>query len=537
MDLGRAGELAGGALANLEAHARRINALNVYPVPDGDTGTNLLYTVRGVVAAVGTSSAASPAQLAEEVRRAALMEAKGNSGVIFSQIVRGLGEGLAGSERRDGAALARALREAATRAYQAVDEAVEGTMLTVIREMAEEAERPHVSSLTVEDALAAVLARGDDAVRRTPEVLPLLAEAGVVDAGGAGLVEIFRGLHAALTGAPLPDAPAALEDLSEEAIHQEPSRYRYCTVFTVEGAGLDRQALHERLEGLGDSLLVVGDEELLKVHVHTDAPEEALALGRAVGVVEMERAEIADMREQASHREDWLSQLRRATHAPPVETGLVAVVAGAGNRRVLEAERNGIFAIEGGQTMNPSVGEIHEAITALNAEHVIVMPNNPNIRLAAEEAAALSTKDVRVVATRSIPEGVAAVVAFDPDRDVATNEERLRETLAGVLAAEVTRGARDAVLDGVEIREGDWLGRVADRAVASGQDLWVVLDAVLAELLADGRSYLTVLRGDDAPSLDELRRHLARHRPELTDDDLQIIDGGQPHYPLLLSAE
>jgi DAK2 domain fusion protein YloV len=393
-----------------------------------------------------------------------------------------------------------------------------------------------VSALPVDDALGAAIVRGDDAVRRTPELLPLLAEAGVVDAGGAGLVEIFRGAHAALTGVPLPDAPAELEELSEEAIHQEQSRYRYCTVFTVEGAALDRRALHDRLERLGDSLLVVGDEQLLKVHVHTDAPEEALALGRAVGVVDEERAEIADMHEQASHREDWLSRLRRATQAPPVQTGLVAVVAGVGNRRIFE-ERSGIFAIEGGQTMNPSVGEIHEAITALNAEHVIVLPNNPNVRLAAEEAAALSTKDVRVVATRSIPEGVAAVVTFDPDGDVAANEGMLRETLAGVLAAEVTRGARDAVLDGVQIQAGAWLGLVADRAVASDGDLWVVLGAVLDELLADGRSYLTVLRGEDAPALDELRRHIAAHRPELTDDDLQIIEGGQPHYPLLLSAE
>ncbi len=533
MNLGRARDLAEGALANLELHVRRINALNVYPVPDGDTGTNLVHTLRGIVAAVQGSTAATAAELAGEIRRAALMEAKGNSGVIFSQVVRGLGEELAACETVDGPALARALRAGSTRAYEGVERPVEGTMLTAIREMAEEAETPQVSSLPVADALEAVLARGDDAVRRTPEQLAVLAEAGVVDAGAAGLVEIFRGVHARLVGAPLPAAPADLDELSDEAIHREQSRYRYCTVFLVEGESLDRHALQRGLEAVGDSLLVVGDERLVKVHLHTDSPYEALAIGRAAGVVDEDRAEIADMREQASQREDWLTRLRRVTQAPPVATALVAVVAGPGNREIYERE-GATFVIEGGQTMNPSVGEIHEAITAVNSEHVIVLPNNPNVHMAAAEAAAMSTRDVRVIGTRSITEGVAAVVVFDPNADIDANEAALRAALSGVVTAEVTVGSRDTVVDGVRVERGSWLGLVAERAVASDADLWTVVDVVLDRLTADGRSLVTVLTGEDAPPVVEVRESIERRHPGL---ELDVLAGGQPHYPLLLSAE
>ncbi|MDH4178675.1 MAG: DAK2 domain-containing protein, partial [Thermoleophilia bacterium] len=229
MDLAKARELARSALANLERHKRRINALNVYPVPDGDTGTNLVATVEGMVRALEASRAETPQQVADEVRRAALMEAKGNSGVILSQIMRGISEVVGGHEHVDGSVLADALRQGTTRAYQGVKRPVEGTMLTVIREMAEEAELPRVRELPVDQALAAVLERGDDAVRRTPEMLEKLRESGVVDAGGLGLVELFRGIHAALAGVPLPGAPVELDELDEEAIHHEESRYRYCT--------------------------------------------------------------------------------------------------------------------------------------------------------------------------------------------------------------------------------------------------------------------------------------------------------------------
>ena len=519
------------ALDNLERHRRRINALNVYPVPDGDTGTNLALTVRGIVDALDRSTATTSAELAADVQRAATMEAKGNSGVILSTIVRGLASVLGTQDRVDATVLARALRAGATSAYEAVKTPVEGTILTVIREMAEEAERPDVSSLPLEDALGRAIAHGDDAVRRTPEMLDKLREAGVVDAGGVGIVELARGVLHGLTGEPLPDPPEVVDELTDESIHQEESRYRYCTGFVVEGAELDLEALYAELEPLGDSLLVTGDPSIAKIHVHTDEPERALAVGRAAGLVADDHVEVADMWSQAAERESWLTQLQAAAQAPAAAVALVAVAQGAGNRDILLSEGAAIV-IEGGQTLNPSVGQILEAITAVNADHVLVLPNNPNVRLAAENAAQESTKDVRVIDTGSVPEGVAAAFAFDAASDVDENERAMRDAVAAVETAEITRASRNATVDGVTAAAGDFLALVDGRALAADPDLWSVLDAVLDRFAGDGRSYVQVLRGDGAPAADEVEARLASRGL-----DGDVTTGGQPLYPLLLSAE
>jgi fatty acid kinase len=533
MDLARARELARSALDNLERHRRRINALNVYPVPDGDTGTNLVATMQGVVGALDASVARTPQEVADQVRRAALMEAKGNSGVILSQILRGIAEVVGAHDHVTSPVLARALRSGTTRAYQGVKRPVEGTMLTVIREMAEEAERPAVCGLPVEDALAAVLDRGDDAVRRTPELLDKLRESGVVDAGGVGLVELFRGMHSALTDTPLPDVPAELDEVDEEAIHHELSRYRYCTVFLVEGEMLALEDLERRLELLGDSLLVVGDASLAKVHVHTDDPDAALDVGRALGAVDDAGVEIGDMHDQASERERWLAQLHAAAQSEPATTAVVAVAPGAGNRMLFESE-GAQLVIEGGQTMNPSVGQLHEAVTAVNADDVIVLPNNPNVRLAAVEAARASTKDVRVIDTASVPEGIAAIFVYHADTGIADNEAGMRAAVDAVVAGEITVASRDAVVDGVSIRQGAWLGLVDGAVVANEDSLDPVLEAVVGRLLEGERSILTVLLGEGAPPAAHLEDVVGRLYPDV---ELDVHDGGQPHYPLLLSAE
>lgn len=531
MNVAAVTEVASVALDNLERHRRRINALNVYPVPDGDTGTNLTLTVRGIVESLGRTTATTPAMLAAEVQRAATMEAKGNSGVILSTIVRGMAHVLADRAQLDGTTLAAALRAGTASAYQAVKVPVEGTMLTVIREMAEEAERAEVSALPLAEALAHVIARGLDAVERTPEMLDKLREAGVVDAGGVGLVELARGVLHGLTGEPLPDPPDVTEELSEESIHLEESRYRFCTGFVVEGTGIDLEALYTELEPLGDSLLVTGDPTVAKIHVHTDEPERVLGVGRAVGVVDEARIEIGDMHSQAAERERWLAQLHAAAQAPPSQVGLVAVAQGAGNREILKSE-GATIVIEGGQTMNPSVGQILEAITALNTECVIVLPNNPNIRLAAEKAAAESTKDVRVIATSSVPEGIAAAFAFDAGRDIDANQAAMREGVDAVETAEITRASRDATVDGVTAAAGNFLGLVDGRALVADADLWVVLDAILQRFVDDGRGFVQVLRGEDAPEASEIQARLDARGLE---GDVTL--GGQPLYPLLLSAE
>ena len=532
-DLAGTRRLASAALANLERHRRRINALNVYPVPDGDTGTNLALTVRGIVEALERSQAETAHQVAAEVQRAATMEAKGNSGVILSTIVRGMATVLADGTAAGGARLAEALRAGATSAYDAVTHPVEGTMLTVIREMAEEAERPEVSALPFAEALRLVVARGDGAVARTPELLETLREAGVVDAGGVGVVELARGVLHELTGEPLPEVPDVVDELTEESIHQEESVHRFCTTFVVEGEALDLDELHAALESLGDSLLVTGDPSVAKVHLHTDEPELALDRGRAVGVVEPARIEISDMHSQAAARERWLTQLQAAATAPPTATALVAVAQGTGNREIFRSEGAAIV-VEGGPTANPSVGQLLDAITAVGAAHVIVLPNDPNIRLAADRAASESTKDVRVVATTSIPEGIAAALPYDADEDVDANEAAMRAALEGVVAAEITRASRTATVDGVAVTEGDFLALVDGRAFATGGDIWTVLDALLERFSGDGQSFVQVLRGDGAPEAEAIAARYAARSDSL---ELDVQWGGQPHYPLLLSAE
>jgi DAK2 domain fusion protein YloV len=404
-------------------------------------------------------------------------------------------------------------------------------MLTVIREMAEEAELPEVRALSIVEGLARVVARGDDAVTRTPEMLDKLREAGVVDAGGAGLVELVRGVLHALTGEPLPDVPEVTEEITEESIHHEESEYRYCTVFVVEGDAIDLDALHASLEPLGDSLLVTGDASVAKVHVHTDEPEGALDRGRALGVVDVARVEIGDMHSQASERERWLAQLHAAAQAPPSQVALVAVAQGGGNRDILRSEGASIV-IEGGQTMNPSVGQILEGVTAVNSDHVIVLPNNPNVRLAAENAAEESTKDVRVVGTGSVPEGIVAAFEFDADAEVDANEQAMRDAIEALAVGEVVRASRDATVDGVTATEGDFLAMLDGRAFAADPDLWAVVDLLLDRFAADGRSLVQVLRGEGAPEAGEIEPRIVARGLEP-----DVKWGGQPHYPLLLSAE
>jgi DAK2 domain fusion protein YloV len=530
MELEVVRHLARSALQNLEAHRRRIDDLNVYPVPDGDTGTNLVLTLRSIVEALDTSTAADSEAVAKDVTRAALMGARGNSGVIFSQVVRGFVEVLGQHEGVSSSLLSRAFRGASDTAYRAVKRPVEGTMLTVIREMAEESERKEHRGLRPNELLQVVLARGEDALARTPEMLDVLRNAGVVDAGGAGLVEIARGMVYGATGEELPEAPVEAESLGLDAIHQELSDYRYCTVFLIEGAGLDKDALESQLEEIGDSLLVVGDSSALKVHVHTDDPGRALTLGIAVGVVE--GVEIANMHHQTAQREERLLE-GSPGGLQTLETGLVAVCPGRGNRRLFES-LGATRVIEGGQTMNPSAADILEAIDAVPTDVVLVLPNNSNVVLTAEQAAALSEKAVRVIPTRSVQAGFAAMSRFLSTATPDENETAMLEELEGAATGEITVASRDATLDGVAIEEGAYLGLVDDVAVASGPDLDAVLNDVVDRVLAGGQGFLTILTGENAPPLDGLVSALEARHPEL---EVEIHEGGQPHYPLLVVAQ
>ncbi len=510
----RARELVGGALAAIEANRRRIDDLNVYPVPDGDTGTNLTLTVRAIADALAKDGADDRPGLAREISRAALMGARGNSGVILSQIVRGATDALAESDD-----LKKAFKSAADAAYRAVKKPVEGTMLTAIRAMADAAKK--------QNDLASIVAAGDAAVAATREQLPVLREAGVVDAGAAGLVEIVRGIAATLSGEPLPEVAHDDTPFNVDAIHQELSRYTYCTVFVVEGDQLDADALESELEQIGDSLLVVGDRTALKVHVHTDDPGRALQLGQARG--ELEGIEIANMHLQTQQREE---RLLRAVPETATRSAVVAVSAGNGNRLLFESL--GAVVVDGGSTMNPATADLVDALEAVAADEIVLLPNSGNVIMAAEQAAENTSKKARVVASRSLQAGLAALVVFDPSQGADENAAAMTDTVGQVATGAVTIASRDVQLNGVAVESGKWLGLAEGEPVAGGHEFDAVARSVVERLLGEPRAILTLLTGEDPPALDGLLAAIETAHPDL---ELEVHDGGQPHYALLLSAE
>jgi DAK2 domain fusion protein YloV len=506
------------ALAALEASRTRIDDLNVYPVPDGDTGTNMTMTVRAVVDALERDPAA-------DLGRAILMGARGNSGVILSQLVRGALEALPEDGAVDVPAVAHALRGASDAGYAAVRNPQEGTILTVARALAEKAEELGPAASSLEDVLAELVAHGDVALARTTEQLDVLRQAGVVDAGAAGLLEIVRGITSHVRGEPLPEPTPLLEAIPDEAIHQELSRFRYCTSFFVEGEEVDPERFEEELGRLGDSLLVVGARGAVKVHLHTDEPGAALALGTGVGVIE--EVDIKNMHVQTADREE-----RLAAVAEPTECGVVAVCAGAGNRRLFESL--GAVCVEGGQSMNPATAEIVAAVDALAAREAVVLPNNKNVILAAEQAVGATSKPARIVATRSLQAGLGAMVCFDPARPAEENAAQMEDAAAGVRAGAVTRASRGALVGGLSVEEGQFLGLVDGEPVAAGSVLQPVARDVLERLLEPGADVLTILAGEAAEGVDDLVSFLSEEHPAL---EVEVHDGGQPHYPLLFSAE
>jgi uncharacterized protein len=526
------------AASHLEERRKEVNDLNVFPVADGDTGDNMALTLRAVsdeldrldgqmVDEIGRT------ELVNALARAALMGARGNSGVILSQIVRGAAEELASrpGELVDPMLVAAAFARAADAAYESVREPAEGTMLTVFREMAHSISRrlahmdkarlspdatPAEQDTLLAELLEAAVRDGEAAVARTPEQLEVLRESGVVDAGAHGLVVILAGVVAGLrgengSGSELPHyAPAA-----DTRPHHEDSRYRYCTNFIVTGSGLDSRSFVPKLEELGDSVLVVGDEATLKVHVHTDEPESAVALFDESGFVS--QLDVGDMREQIAERSERL-QAGRCT--------AVAVVAGSGMRELYEGL--GALVVDGGETFNPSIYDLLAAIHEVPSEEVLVFPNNPNVVLAAERAAELSDKQARAVDCTSQQAGLAALVELDPGASVDENADRIADALGGIRAGSVAAAARDDAQG--RFVEGDAVGFVGEEIVA-----WGGAGTTLTETmsrLAEGAEILTVISGEGAPiPLDELEGHA----PEGV--ELELQEGGQPHYWWLLAAQ
>jgi DAK2 domain fusion protein YloV len=531
-------EVVAVALRHLEARQQEINDLNVFPVADGDTGDNMVLTMRYVLEELDrldeNGNGDPPrSEIVRAVARAALMGARGNSGVILSQIVRGAASALATPPGRliDPEMIEQALGRASDAAYASVREPAEGTMLTVIRSMHEavaerlaqwqrhrldpEATDAEQNALLAE-MLAAALFSGEEALRHTPEQLEVLAEAGVVDAGALGLVVIVRGLMSGLAGeqVELPEIPR-YEPAKITDVHHADSRYRWCTNFIVTGSGLEAESFAPRLEELGDSVLVVGDEETLKVHVHTDDFEAAKAVFSGAG--EIEREDIADMHAQVAEQRTRLATGR---------SGAVAVASGEGMRTLFESL--GAIVVDGGQTLNPATNDLVRAIEACPADEVVVLPNSPNVTLAAREAAEVADKPVEVVESDSQQAGAAALVELDPALDAVANAARLSEALATVRTGAVAEAARDDT-EGRFVR-GEAVGFAGERIVA-----WGETEETLAKTVAevvDGAEIVTVIEGEGAPiPLDRLPL-------ELPDGaELELHSGGQPSYWWLIAAQ
>ncbi len=528
----------GAASAYLDQRRQEVNDLNVFPVADGDTGDNMALTLRAVTEELDRLDGQmvdeiGRTELVNALARAALMGARGNSGVILSQIVRGAAEELASrpGELIDPVLVAASMARAADAAYDSVRDPAEGTMLTVFREMAHSVSRrlAHMEQTRLEQGkttdeeqdqlLAEVLEEavrdGEMAVARTPEQLEVLRESGVVDAGAHGLVLIFAGIVAGLRGDVEAPQVAHHAPAVDTRPHHEDSRYRYCTNFIVTGKGLEGRGFVPRLEELGDSVLVVGDEQTIKVHVHTDEPDEAVALFHGAG--DVAQLDVADMRKQVAERTARLRSGRCAA---------VAVVAGDGARELYE--ELGAFVVDGGETFNPSIYDLLAAIHEVPAEEVLVFPNNPNVVMAAERAAELSDKTAAVVPCTAQQAGLVALVELDTERPVEENLKRLQLALDGVRVGSVAPAARDDVRG--RFSEGDAVGFVGDEIVACGEP-----EPTLAETIARlgvGAEILTVLGGADAPvPLDRLEPHA----PDGV--ELELQQGGQPHYWWLLAAE
>jgi DAK2 domain fusion protein YloV len=531
-----------GALAHLESRRQEVNDLNVFPVADGDTGDNMALTLRACLAEVDQLAQEAGGrsiddigrdEIVERVQRAALLGARGNSGVILSQLIRGAAEELISrpGELVDPVLIGAAMARAADRGYGSVREPAEGTMLTVMREMASSiaSELAHMpdprlgagatadeQNAALADILERAIAVGEESVRRGPELLPALREAGVVDSGGYGVTIIFAGIVAALRGT---DGPQ-LEHHHAPALRHAPdehvsSTYRYCTNFAVIGDELERTQFVELLEGIGDSVLVVGDTHTLKVHVHTDDPSLATALFEGFG--EVSRLDVADMHEQVAERAERLEHTR---------CGAVAVVAGEGMRALFGSL--GVAVLDGGHTLNPSTYELLAAVHAAPADEVVLLPNSPNVILAAERAAELAEKTVCVVPSRSQQAGLTAAVALMPDRAAADNASAMLDALREIRLGSVAPAAREDVHGRFAV--GDAVGFVEDEIVAWG-DPRTTLQTVLRSLSRDAE-LVTCIAGAGAP-LDE--DAVAALAPDGVELELEV--GGQPAYWWLLAAE
>ena len=521
------------AYAALKAQVARIDALNVYPVPDGDTGTNMLLTLESMLGETSDKTYETPEAASKAAARAALMGARGNSGVILSQMVRGACDVLAQQETLTAEAFAAALEGAQERAYASVRQPVEGTMLTVIKDAAqaaleavtgEEGGTPDLPAVMHSAARAA-----HDSVRRTPELLEVLREAGVVDAGGLGVAVILDGLYAWASGEEVEeptDEEGGTPDL--DAIHAREEAWGYCTEFLVTGFSGDTREFEEHIYSSGRSVLVVPDDDVVKVHVHTQDPGGALSYAGTFG--RLSGVKIDDMEDQIRSRGTDQDAARR----PEATVGVVAASRGEGSRKLFESM--GAVVIEGGQGANPSAEDLARAVGETGAGAVILLPNNKNIVPTAERVGELVEAEIHTVPTTSIAGGLAAMVGFDAEGEPEDVAEEMREITAGLRCAEITQAVREARIGGREVPEGSYIGLLDGELVAVEEGVEDAAIRLVEKMLEEGVDIVTLLRGY---GMDERSATRVAERIKALDKgvEVEIKDGGQPMYPLQMVAE
>jgi DAK2 domain fusion protein YloV len=545
----------------LHNNVRAVDALNVFPVPDGDTGTNMNLTLTSGVDELTSRASVKISDSAAALAKGLLMGARGNSGVILSQLFRGFSKAVAGKESINARQFADALKAGVECAYQAVMKPVEGTILTVAREAADMAVRVARATDDLVQLMEKTYEQAKQSLQRTPELLPVLKEVGVVDSGGQGLVFIYEGFLRALRGEAVAEreekqAPSAaqqvdLDDMVQEH-HQaqlhlktEDIRYGYCTEFMIRlknSTEPNKKAFSEaifrsQLDQMGDSLLVISDDELVKVHIHAEEPGKVLNYAQQFG--SLHRLKIENMREQHANILKEGEHKAEPTVSPAaskrVPYGLIAVAAGEGIAEIFRSL--GVQAIvEGGQTMNPSTEDFVKTIAELPADNIIILPNNSNIIMAAQQAAMLADKPVAVIPTKSVPQGMAALVAFNGGEDLENNRQTMTEAIAAVKTGLVTFAVRDTKMNDVEIKEGDYIGIAEKEIVTSQADMMGAAKSLLRQLVDDETGIVTIIYGEGAT--EEQAKALALLlSADYPDTDVEVLNGGQPLYPFIFAVE
>jgi len=530
-------EMFAAAAGWLEKSSSEIDALNVFPVPDGDTGTNMLLTMRSTIEEAYRAPDNSAAAVAQAMAKGALMGARGNSGVILSQILRGLAQSLAEKETFTAVELAGALQQSATTAYNGLSNPVEGTMLTVIKDVAAAAQaQVSGDGDDLIPLMEAMVDAAGESVANTPNLLQILREAGVVDAGGQGLYTILEGALRYLRGEmeqmrfrkPQIIVGNIHATKLPEMIAADEIPYGYCTEFLLKGEKIDTDKIKKKLEKKGESLIVVGDEAAVRIHIHTLDPGEVLTYAADLGT--MHQVSVRNMDEQ---HQDYLEMQKEK--APAVDTGIIAVVAGDGLTEVFTS-LGASAVVPGGQTMNPSTKDLLQAVERVASDKIIMLPNNKNIVATANQVQSLTEKTIEVVPTKTIPQGVAALLAFDYEANLETNTQLMQNAVAAVKSIEITRAVRATRLGGLEIKKKQPIGFLEGDLVAVGDSTTDVLDQVLARLDLEKAEVITVYCGADAET-DEAEQVSGSIREKYSQLQIEVIQGGQPHYDYIVSVE